>query len=124
MNLNMLCDDWGWFIDVENNNCSENILLQPCRSPVKKFNSHLHRLPTIEEDEYDYYKKMYRDPEHKIYKEVEEKYDINLKSSNKNRENKNILFNVGSTTLITAVLRYVIFVILYCSFEIIIQNTS
>lgn len=114
MNLKtyQLCDDWGWFIDVENNNCSENILLQPCRSPVKKFNSHLHRLPTIEEDEYDYYQKMYRDPEDKIYKEVEENYDINLKSSNKNRENKNILFNVGSTTLITAVLTYVIFLVL------------
>jgi hypothetical protein len=120
MNLKtyQLSDDWGWFIDIENNNnCSENILLQPCSSPVKKFNSHLKYLPTIEEDDYDYYQKNYKDPEDKIYKEMEENYndvknlnDVNVKPSNKPRENT--IFNVGSTTLITAVLTYVIFLVL------------
>ena len=56
----------------------------------------------------------YLDEKLKIYNlsEVEENYDIKLKSSHENRENKNILFNVGSTTLITALLTYVIFIVL------------
>ena len=113
MNLksSQLCDDWGWFIDVESNYFAGNISLQPCRSPIKKFNSYLNKLPKIEEDEYEYYQKNYKDPEEIIYKEeVEPNYDINLKSSNKNEVNT--IFNVGSTTLITAVLTYVIFLVL------------
>jgi len=112
MNLKscQLCDDWGWFIDIEHNNYHGNNLLQPCRSPVKKFNSYLNKLPKIEEDEYEYYHKNYKDPEEIIYKEDELDYDINLKSSNKNE--LNTIFNVGSTTLITAVLTYFIFIIL------------
>jgi hypothetical protein len=106
-----LCDDWGWFIDVESNYFAGNISLQPCRSPIKKFNSYLNKLPKIEEDEYEYYQKNYKDPEEIIYKEeVELNYDISLKSLNKNEVNT--IFNVGSTTLITAVLTYVIFIIL------------
>lgn len=116
MNINIyyeMCDDWGWFIDIENNNFSENTLLQPFRPRIKKFNSYSHKLPTIEEDdEYEYYKK--------IYKNSEENYDINLNPSNRNKENsinengkinRNV-FNIGSTTLITAVLTYIIFIIL------------
>jgi hypothetical protein len=115
MNLNMhyqICDDWGWFIDIESDNYCKNVLLQPCRSPIKKFNSHLNKLPTIEEDEYEYYQKNYKDPEEKIYKEeiTEEKQDINLQHSNKNRENS--IFNIGSTTFVTAVLTYFIFIVL------------
>jgi hypothetical protein len=115
MNLNMhyqICDDWGWFIDIESDNYGKNILLQPCRSPIKKFNSYLHKLPKIEEDEYEYYQKNYKDPEEKIYKEeiTVEKHDINLKDSNKKVGNS--IFNIGSTTLVTAVLTYIIFIIL------------
>jgi hypothetical protein len=97
-----LCDDWGWFIDIENNNCSENIIQQPCRSPIKKFNSRLTYLPSIEEDDYDYYQKNYKDPE--------ENYDVSVKPPKKNETNT--IFNVGSTTLITAVITYVIFIVL------------
>jgi len=83
MNLNMyyqLCDDWGWFIDIENNNCSEHILLHPCRPIKNRYNSYSHKLSTIEEDdEYEYYKKIYKNPE--------EKYNINLEPSNSNQEN-------------------------------------
>lgn len=113
MNLKyyQLCDDWGWFIDIEHDGYGQNILIQQCRSPVKKFNSRLDKLPAIEEDEYEYYQKNYKDPE--------EKYDINLRpKSNKIKENtinkmgENTLFNVGCTTLITAVLTYFIFVVL------------
>ena len=106
-----LCDDWGWFIDVESNYFAANISLQPCRSPIKKFNSYVNKLPKIEEDEYEYYQKNYKDPEEIIYKEeVELNYDISLKSLNKNEVNT--IFNVWSTTLITAVFTYIIFIIL------------
>lgn len=113
MNLKscQLSDDWGWFIDVESNSFTQNISLQPCKPVVKKFNSYLNKLPKIEEDQYEYYHKNYKDPEEIIYKENELDYDINLQSLNKNKE-VNIIFNVGSTTLITAVLTYVIFIVL------------
>lgn len=118
MNLNLhykQCDDdWGWFIDTETADTTNNILLQPCRPYVKKFNSCLNKLLTIDEDEYEYYQKNYKD--------LEEKYDVNLKSLNEIRvndinknENRNInsyMFSFSSTTLITAVLTYVIFIIL------------
>ena len=104
MNLNsyQLCDDWGWFIDIE---CNDNILLQPCK-PGKKLKPHFNKLNVIDEDEYDYYQKNYKDPEEN-YKIPNKNYDINLKTG----EN-NTLVNVGSTTLITALLTYVIFFIL------------
>jgi hypothetical protein len=106
-----LCDEWGWFIDIETDNYGENILLQPCSRPrIKKFNSCVNNLPTIEEDEFEYYQKNYKDPEEIIYKEVQQNYDINLKKSK--QKLNNTIFNVGSTTLITAVLTYIVFIIL------------
>jgi hypothetical protein len=114
MNLKtfQLCDDWGWFIDVEHDNYDENILLQTCRPPIKKFNSYINKLPIIQEDEYEYYEKNHRDHEEIIYKDVEQNYDINLKPSKEDTKKVNTVFNVGSTTLITAILTYFIFVIL------------
>jgi len=109
-----ICDDWGWFIDIENNCFNENISLQPYRSVIKKFNSCVNKLPIIQEDEYEYY--------HKNYKDLEEIYDINLERSNKNNNNSNnnsnknsntnTIFNVCSTTLISSLLAYVIFIVL------------
>jgi hypothetical protein len=102
-----LSDDWGWFIDIENNCFNENISLQPYRSVVKKFNSCVNKLPIIQEDEYEYYHKNYKDPE--------ENYDINLKSPNTNINNKNEInktVDVYCTTLITALFAYVIFIVL------------
>jgi hypothetical protein len=112
MNLKsyQLCDDWGWFIDIESNYFAGNNLLQPCKPVVKKFNSCINKLPIIEEDEYEYYQKNYKDPEEIIYKKDELNYDINLNPSKKNINNT--IFNVGSTTLITAILTYVIFIVL------------
>ena len=115
MNLKtfQLCDDWGWFIDVEHNNYDENILLQTCRPPIKKFNSRsVNKLPIIQEDEYEYYEKNYKDPEELIYKDIEENCDINLNQSKENTNKVNTAFNISSTTLITAILTYFIFVIL------------
>lgn len=114
MNLKtfQLCDDWGWFIDIEHYNYGENILLQTCRPAIKKFNSSINKLPRIEEDEYEYYHKIYKDPEETIYKDIEQNYDINLKQSKENINKVDKLFDIGSTSLITAILTYVIFVIL------------
>lgn len=120
MKLNTYCqlsDDWGWFIDIESNYFNENISLQPYKSVIKKFNSCVNKLPIIQEDEYEYY--------HKNYKNPEENYDINLKSpntnidcinihntniDNKNKFNKTV--DVYCTTLITALFAYVIFIVL------------
>jgi len=111
-----ICDDWGWFIDIENNCFNENISLQPYRSVIKKFNSCVNKLPIIQEDEYEYYHKNYKDPEEIIYKECQPTYDINLERSNKSNSNKNsntnTIFNVCSTTLISSLLAYVIFIVL------------
>ena len=52
-NTNNLCEDWGWFIDIESNN--SNILTQPCKFVIKS-NIHFNKLQTIQEDEYDYSK--------------------------------------------------------------------
>lgn len=117
MNLNAyceVCDDWGWYIYIdEHNNYTQNISY--AYKPVKKFNK-LKRIQEYE-DEYEYY--------HKIHKDPEENYDINLQSpntnintiniNNKNIDNKNqinTIFNVGSTTLITSLLAYIIFIVL------------
>jgi hypothetical protein len=109
-----LSDDWGWFIYIdEHNNYTQNISYP--YKPVKKFNK-LKRIQEYE-DEYEYYHKNHKDPE--------ENYDINLQSPNTNINNENInyknidnknqintIFNVGSTTLITSLLAYIIFIIL------------
>lgn len=107
-----VCDDWGWFIDIETTDNSKNILLQLCKPIMKKNNLDLNKLPPIEEDEYEYYHENYEDPE--------ENYDIILKPSNEigeNNINENVkrdsnILDVGSTTFITAVLTYIIFIIL------------
>lgn len=96
-NDNNLCEDWGWFIDIESNN--SNIII-PSRKIFVKSNIHFNKLQTIEEDEYDYYEKY--------YKNLEEQYDTNEIEPTKP---SNRILNVGSTTLITALLTYVIFCI-------------
>ena len=96
-NANNLCEDWGWFIDIESNN--SNI--------------------SIQEDEYDYYQKYYRNLEEQYDTNMEEQYNTNLEkkyvtneNENKTTKSLNTIFNVGSTTLLTALLTYVILFIL------------
>jgi hypothetical protein len=103
-NANNLCEDWGWFIDIESNN--SYILKKPCKIFTKS-NFHFNKLQTMQEDEYDYYQKYYEN--------LEEKYDINEnENENENETTKslNTIFNAGSTTLLTALLTYVILFIL------------
>lgn len=110
-----VCDDWGWFIDIEeNNNTYTKNILYPYKA-TKKFN----KLKTIDEyeDEYDYYEKNYKD--------LEENYDMNLTYLNKHDTNKhemnkhevnkndmNKTTDIYIPTLITSLLAYVIFIIL------------
>jgi hypothetical protein len=115
-----LCDDWGWFIDIDEvNYYKKNRIFEPDKCK-KKIYKKIDKLQAIEEyeDEYDYYQKN--------YKNLEENYDIKFNSSNKNdfnkiEVNKNDLNknqekqsgdNIYSTTLITAFFAYVIFIVL------------
>lgn len=115
-NTNNLCEDWGWFIDIESNN--SNILIQPCKIFIKS-NIHFNKLQTIQEDEYDYYEKYYKNLEEQYDRNMEEQYNTNLEkkydtneNENKTTKPSNTIFNVGSTTLLTALLTYVILFIL------------
>jgi hypothetical protein len=102
---NNLSDDWGWYVDIESMNTNNQIPTDLKMSPYTK-NKRYIILETIEEDdEYDYYISNHKDDD-----------DITVKTIDKKNNNKNILFkkifNVGSTTMITALLTYVIFYML------------
>jgi len=99
-NAYQLCDEWGWFIDIEHNDNCKNISLQPCNYR-KKIYHHLNKLQIIEEDEYEYYQKNYKDSSEENFKEPYKKSGGNI-----------TLVKLGSTTLITALLTYVIFFVL------------
>jgi hypothetical protein len=117
-----LCDDWGWFIDIDEvNYYKKNKIFEPYKSfesdqPKKKID----KLQTIEEyeDEYDYYQKNHKDPEdiYDIKFNSSNKYDLNKIEMNKNKGNNNKGNqpgdNIYSTTLVTAVFAYIIFIVL------------
>ena len=104
--MNTICDDWGWYVDTES-----NLLITPNKFHGNKYYKNindykLRKLCTVDEgeDEYDYYKKNYRDIE-KMQLECS-----NSKVKNKeNISNQISLYQIGSTTLITALLTYAIF---------------
>ena len=124
MNLNTynLCEDWGWYVDTENNlliNSNLNMVYNSSKAYNPYKNINYSRLCKIEEDEYDYYKNNYKDIENL---ELELEYN-NIKNETKpqekigekierieNEKGENIyLYKIGSTTLITALLTYAIF---------------
>jgi hypothetical protein len=100
------CEDWGWFIDIENNKfINHNYEIQ--QSILK--------LPVIKEDEeeceddYDYYRKIYKDTE-EIYlnKEIEEQ--IYEKETNiLIYKFQNLLFKLSSRTILTIITGCIIF---------------
>jgi tRNA G18 (ribose-2'-O)-methylase SpoU len=103
-----LSEDWGWYVDIESSNTVYQIKTDFVKNQNKKFNQHYNKLDTIIEDEYDYYLSNQKNLD-----------DITMTSNpekiiDNNKEyylSKNLL-NVGSTTIITAILTYVIFFIL------------
>jgi hypothetical protein len=114
MNLNThnLCDDWGWYVDTENDDLLINSnKIQPNTS-YKKFNNYkfkyykFNKLHPASEynDEYDYYKNNYRDIE-----QLQLEYS-SVKIENIEKKTSDLsLYNIGSTTLITSLLAYTIF---------------
>jgi transcription initiation factor IIF auxiliary subunit len=98
MNLNYqnMSDDWGWFIDIENNSFVHDYY------EVRKTINKLQVIKEEEEDDYDYYKQMYKDPE-EIYinRETGEKHlDIyTIESSS---------FKFYSKTIITIATAYIL----------------
>ena len=112
-------DDWGWFIDIENNSIVQDnykILKPIYNNKLPKIYNN--KLPVIKEDEqeyeddYDYYKKNYKDPED-IY--VDKEVTIFNKETNiSNKETKifykikNYLFTFSSRTIITITTAYIL----------------
>ena len=108
---NNLTDDWGWYIDIDIESMKpiQSIKTNFAIIPYKTFNQYSNKLETIPEqdDEYDYYVNNQKNLD-----------DMMITNINKNiTDDKNSylfknLFNIGSTTMITAVLTYIIFFML------------
>ena len=84
-----ISNDWGWYVDTENNSyISPKIYI-----PYKKI---VTNLPSIEE-EYNYHLQNYKDVENLTY-------EFDLKN-----DRRDILYKIGSTTLLMVLLTYIIF---------------
>ena len=103
-----LSEDWGWYVDIETLKPIYHIKTEFVKTKNKKFNYHLNRLDCIEEDEYDYYinnkKDVDYDEEIKIKPLIQDEVIIT--------DDLDIIKKYGSTTLITALLTYVVFFVL------------
>ena len=98
-----LSEDWGWYVDIETLKPIYQIKTEFVKNNNKKINYHLNKLEPINEDEYDYYMNNKKDIEY--VEEFKNEYD-------KKEEKNNIITYYGSTTLITALLTYVVFFVL------------
>jgi hypothetical protein len=106
------CDEWGWFIDIENNYEFRKQLYE-IQKPIYEIKKTIHKLSVIKEDEeeyededdYDYYKKNYKDPE-EIYKN-KEKIEENFENK-KNIYHIENSFRLYSRTIITITIAYIL----------------
>jgi len=104
MNLNTninINDDWGWYIDIENNNYINFSIIEYHHdiNANKKLNYHLNRLETIKEDnEYDYFKNNYEN-NGKILEELQQNNQIK-------KVERGFLIKLELTTIITTILSY------------------
>jgi hypothetical protein len=92
-------DDWGWYIDIENN-CINFTIIESCnninKNHTKKFNYHFNRLETIEEeDEYYYHKNNYQD-----------KLEDFAENNEINPIEKGFLIKASFTTIVTTIFTY------------------
>lgn len=94
-----LSEDWGWYIDIESMKPICQIKPNLFIVTPKKFNHYYNKLDTIEEDEFDYYINNQKNLD-----------DIAINNNNNYKVHN--LFNIHSTTIIAALLTYIIFVIL------------
>jgi vacuolar-type H+-ATPase subunit E/Vma4 len=99
-----LSEDWGWYIDIE----SSKPLYQTRKDLIKIPNKYYNKLETIEEeeDQYEFYINIQKNLDDISSKNI----DINIEQ--KNLEYVKQIFNVGSTTMLTAMLTYIIFYML------------
>jgi len=95
-----LSEDWGWYIDIETSNPVYQTM------SIQKNNKFYKKLDTIEEDEYDYYVNNQKNVDDISSKSI----SINIEQSN--RDYVKQIFNIGSTTMITISLTYIIFYML------------
>jgi hypothetical protein len=102
MNVNTnISEDWGWYIDIENNNYINFSIIEYNHDlkSNKKMNYHLNRLETIEEDnEYDYFKNNYEHNE-KILEILQQNNEIK-------KVEKGFFIKLDITTIITTILSY------------------
>lgn len=107
-----LCDDWGWYVDIETTNpiCQDQV--DKAKVTNKKNTTKFIKLETFEEDEYDYYT---FNQKNSCEFDIENNNKIS-QSICKKKDNNNVLIinilNISSTTMITALLTYVIFFML------------
>jgi len=84
-----ISNDWGWYVDTENNSYINPKIYIHYKKIVTN-------LPSIEE-EYNYHQQNYKDIENLTY-------EFDLKN-----DRRDILYKIGSTTLLTFLLTYAIF---------------
>lgn len=101
-----LSEDWGWYVDIESTSPVYQIRTDFVKIRNKKFYQHYNKLDTINEDDYDCIN-------NKIMED-----GVIIKDNENITSNKNLyylsnnLLNIWSTTMITALLTYVIFFML------------
>jgi hypothetical protein len=96
----ILCEDWGWYIDIEN---MKPIYEKNYHYNVK--NRKMNKLETIIEN--DYYYEYYDDLQNNVNKNKNNTNNIII--IYKNNYIFDNLFNFSSSTIITAILTYFIF---------------
>ena len=100
------CEDWGWFIDIENNKIINH------NYKTRKSLGKLSIIKEVEEeceDSFDYYKQIYKDTE-EIYLNKEIEDDNFEKETNIIfYKNQTSLFELTSRTIITIVTGCIIF---------------
>lgn len=102
MSLNYnLCDDWGWYIDIEKtcSNYEKQIIKLSLDKPYTDVNTYYN------DDEYNYYLNINKNSEFNT------EYHFNKNDDyldNINDDYLNITLNIATTSIITAILTYII----------------
>ncbi len=110
INCHNLCDDWGWYVDIETVIPICQVQADKVKVLNKKNTMKIIKLETIEEeDEYDYY--TFNQKNSCEFDVENNKIDKPINKKNNNALIINIL-NISSTTMLTALLTYVIFFML------------
>jgi hypothetical protein len=103
-----LTEDWGWYVDIENMNPIYQTRKEFATIPHRKFKTHYNKLEPIEEDEYEYY----LDKQKNLDDLLINKNDENIDDNNKENKISNNLIKFTSTTMISALITYIVFYIL------------